>query len=486
MKLSIVAIKNHPDICGVVEYLENLDLVPAQYGDLVFAMPSESYVDNFDAPIEWYKFKRSNCVVVDPDTGMSAYVAYSKSADTIVALADVLSGTAEMPSPDEQTIALHILNLLEKNGYDRRNIDVVYTNDDEPEDTQYQEMMDAMVPPAVAENMARDVLLQLIPDAEIPENFIPNMTFDGSQVSNINVPFKFAGNEFLCIFSREYKTTDKERLDCMTIQGIDCGDGVDLIIKDPENARAEIVEDFFDFWKYTSELTCRAYENDLAEEFKVSSQSVGHDGTIEWKGTYRGNPLTIRCKGKEFSFSAPGLTGGGFTYEELEKNLNEYIVPPEATREEPVKSKQHYRKVFNKAHDKWAKMDIADGGDGSAWEDYMPETPAGVLDQDIVDAIVGYYLVYHEPTKDDPSAPYHDWLENTKYNKKPTTNEKEVTRILKALFEPECPFCSGKEVSFGSSQLTVKKEDGLAVVYDDEGVAANFKWKFCPECGRKL
>ena len=58
--------------------------------------------------------------------------------------------------------------------------------------------------------------------------------------------------------------------------------------------------------------------------------------------------------------------------------------------------------------------------------------------------------------------------------------------MLKALYEPECRFCSGKEVSFGSSQLTVKKEEGLAVVYDDKGVAANFKWTFCPECGRKL
>ena len=105
LTLSIVALKDHPDICGVVEYLENLDLVPAQYGDLAFTFPSEEYADTFDAPIEWYKFKRSNCVVVDPDTGMSAYVAYSKSANTIVALADVLSGTAEMPSPDEQTIS---------------------------------------------------------------------------------------------------------------------------------------------------------------------------------------------------------------------------------------------------------------------------------------------------------------------------------------------------------------------------------------------
>lgn len=214
-----------------------------------------------------------------------------------------------------------------------------------------------------------------------------------------------------------------------------------------------------------------------------------YDG-FNWKGTYKGIPVTIKCKDGKFSFSAPGgkgetLSGGGFTQEELAKNIANCIVPPEATGEEPVKSKKYYRKVFNKAHDKWAKMDIDDGGDGSAWDDYIPESPDEVLDQDIVDSIVGYYLVYHEPTKDDKSAPYHAWLENTK-GKKLTTNEKEVTRLLKALFEPDCPFCSGKEVSFGSSQLTVKKEEGLAVVYDDEGVAANFKWKFCPECGREL
>ena len=383
MKLSIVAIKNHPDICGVVEYLENLDLVPAQYGDLVFAMPSESYADTFDAPIEWYKFKRSNCVVVDPDTGMSAYVAYSKSADTIVALADVLSGTAEMPSPDEQTIALHILNLLEKNGYDRRNIDVVYTNDDEPEENQYQEMMDAMVPPAVAENMARDVLLQLIPGAEIPESAEPIETeYVGGQTSYIEVKFAFAGEDFFCRFNRDYKVTDKEREDSMIVWLSGLPDE-EYEIKDPANAGAELVKNFFNFPEF-------AFRHDyngifLEEDFKADSQSVGHDGTIKWKGTYRGCPLTIQCKDNEFSFSAPALTGGGFTFEELAKNLNEYIVPPEASGK-----------------------------------------------------------------------------------------------------EPECPFCSGKEVSFGSSHLTVKKEEGLAVVYDDEGVAANFKWKFCPECGRKL
>ena len=107
-----------------------------------------------------------------------------------------------------------------------------------------------------------------------------------------------------------------------------------------------------------------------------------YDG-FNWKGTYKGIPVTIKCKDGKFSFSAPdgkgdAIAGGGFTQEELANHIANGIVPP------------------------------------------------------------------------------------------------------------ECSFCSGKKVSFGSSQLTVKKEEGLAVVYDGEGVAANFKWMFCPECGRKL
>ena len=217
-----------------------------------------------------------------------------------------------------------------------------------------------------------------------------------------------------------------------------------------------------------------------------------YDG-FNWEGNYKGIPVTIKCQDGKFSFTATGgqgetLSGGGFTQEELAENLVNCIAPTEATGEEPVNSKKYYRKVFNKAHDKWAQMDIDDGGDGSAWEDYMPETPAGVLNQDIVDAIVGYYLVYHEPTKDDPSAPYHDWLENTKYNKKPTANEKEVTRILKALFEPECRFCSGKDVAFGSNQFTFcRPGNGTEVNMGKDGsLVETFDWKFCPECGRKL
>ena len=485
MKLSIVAIKNHPDICGVVEYLENLDLVPAQYGDLAFAMPSEDYAGNFDAPIEWYKAWRSNCVCVNPDTGMSAYVAYSKSADTIVALADVLSGTAEMPSQDEQAIALYILYLLEANGYDRKYIEVEYTNDPPAEETHYQEMMDAMVPPAVAENMARDVLLQLIPGAEIPESAEPIETeYVGGQTSYIEVQFAFAGEDFFCRFNRDYKVTDKEREDSMIVWLSGLPDEK-YEITDPASARAELVKMFFNFPEY-------AFRHDyngsfLEEYFKADSQSVDHDGTIEWKGTYRGNPMVIQCKDNKFSFSAPGVTGDGLTYDELAKHFENSFIPPEATREEPVKSKTYYRKVFNKAHDKWAQMDIDDGGDGSSWDDYMPETPAGVLDQDIVDAVVGYYLVYHEPTKDDPSAPYHDWLENTK-GKKLTKNEKEVTRILKVLFEPDCPFCSGEDVGFGSHQFTFcRPGNGTEVNMGKDGsLVETFEWKFCPVCGREL
>lgn len=331
MKLSIVAIKNHPDICGVVEYLENLDLVPAQYGDLAFTFPSSEYAESFDAPIEWYKSRRSNCVVVNPDTGMSAYVAYSKSADTIVALADVLPGTPEMPSMEEQAISLHILNLLERNGYDRRDIDVVYTNDDDPvNDDPVQDLMDAMVPPAVAEGMTTDAFLRCIPDAVIEEG--PHeIRFDGAQVSQTDIKFTFAGEKFTCRFKRTYKMTDREREDFMFVWPDNRTDD-ELCIKDPYNAREEIVNFYFNFAYYIE----NEFNNRLAE-FEPTTQKVDLDGTIEWTGTYRGNRVAIQCKDKKFSMKSldgDDFFAGNHTFDSLVHAMDDCI--PEKDTECPL------------------------------------------------------------------------------------------------------------------------------------------------------
>lgn len=379
MKLSIVAIKDHPDICGVVEYLENLDLVPAQYGDLAFAMPSDTYADTFDAPIEWYKTRRSNCVVVNPDTGMSAYVAYSKSADTIVALADVPSGTAELPSMDEMKIARHILNLLEKNGYDPRRIQVEYTNDP-PEtkaDDPVKELFDSLTPVAYREQLAGAALSRCIPDARF-DLYPITVSNDGGQVIDVDIPFTLGDTGFVCRFRTMWKCTDREWEHLMSVWPE--ADGSDeLAIKDPYNARQELVNSYFTF----SCLSDRKFKDSLPE-FAEKSVNLKADGSLEWTGTFRGKEITIGYKDGYFSFDAKGdtekLHGGGLSFFQLKDHLDSRIVEP----------------------------------------------------------------------------------------------------------DPGCPFCSGKEVSFGSSQLTVKREGGLAVVYDDGGVAANFKWKFCPLCAKPL
>lgn len=379
MKLSVIAIKNHPDICGVVEYLENLDLVPAQYGDLAFAMPSENYADTFDAPIEWYKCHRSNVVIVDVNTGMYAYVAYAKSADTIVALADVLSGTAEMPSPDEQTIALHILNLLEKNGYDRKDIDVEYTCDP-PADDPVKELFDSLTPVAYREQLAITAFNRCLPDAKFDPLSVSSSN-DGGQAINVDIPFVLGGTKFVCRFKTMWRCSDKEWEHFMFIWPEE-DESDELVIKDPYNARQEIVNFYFTFHYFIE----RKYKDRLPE-FTEKAVNLKADGTIEWNGTYQGCPLTIRCKGKEFSFSSPGLTGGGYTYEELKKNLNEYIVPPEASGK-----------------------------------------------------------------------------------------------------EPECPLCSGKEVTFGSETLHFQRDGRTSEVnvYKEGLYAGCAEWKFCPLCAKPL
>ena len=330
MKLSIVAIKNHPDICGVVEYLENLDLVPAQYGDLAFAFPSSEYADSFDAPIEWYKCHRSNCVVVDPDTGMSAYVAYSKSADTTVALADVLPGTAEMPSPDEQAIALHILNLLEKNGYDRRNIDVVYTNDT-PVDDPVKELFDSLTPVAYREQLAITAFNRCLPDAKFDPLSVSSFN-DGGQAIGMDIPFVLCGTKFVCRFKTMWKCTDKEWEHIMFIWP-ESDETDELAIKDPYNARQEIVNFYFTFHYFIE----RKYKDRLPE-FTEKAVNLTASGALEWKGTFRGKEIAIEFKDGIFSFVAKGksekLSGGGLSFFKLKSNLASCIV--EADTECPL------------------------------------------------------------------------------------------------------------------------------------------------------
>ena len=318
MKLSVIAIKNHPDICGVVEYLENLDLVPAQYGDLAFAMPSENYADTFDAPIEWYKCHRSNCVVVNPDTGMSAYVAYSKSADTIVALADVLSGTAEMPSPDEQAIALHILNLLEKNGYDRRNIDVEYTSDP-PADDPVKELFDNLTPVAYREHLAGTAFNRCLPDAKFDPDRI-SVFSNGGQVIDVDIPFTLGGTKFVCRFKTMWHCTDKEWEQFMFIWPEE-DESDELAIKDPYNARQEIVNFYFTFPYFVERMF-----NGRLPEFTEKSVNLTASGALEWKGTFRGKEIAIEFKGGYFFFQTENLSGGGLSFINLKDGLDSRIV----------------------------------------------------------------------------------------------------------------------------------------------------------------
>lgn len=322
MKLSIVAIKNHPDLCGVVEYLENLDLVPAQYGDLAFAMPSETYADTFDAPIEWYKSKRSNVVIVDVNTGMYAYVAYSKSADTIVALADVLSGTSEMPSRDEQEIALHILNLLEKNGYDRKDIDVEYTNDP-PATDPVKDLFDSLTPLAYREQLAITAFNRCLPDAKFDPLSVSSYNFGGQEIG-MDIPFVLGGTKFVCRFKTMWKCTDKEWEHLMFVWPEE-DESDELSIKYPYNARQELVNFYFTFPYFVE----RKFKDRLPG-FTEKSVNLTASGALEWKGTFREKEITIRFNDGIFSFVANGksekLSGGGLSFFNLKDNLDSCIV----------------------------------------------------------------------------------------------------------------------------------------------------------------
>ena len=101
-----------------------------------------------------------------------------------------------------------------------------------------------------------------------------------------------------------------------------------------------------------------------------------------------------------------------------------------------IKDKQYYLDMFDKAYKECVQLDIDNGGNGEGWADYFTDTKNyGDFTQKEADEIVGYYMEFHPEADEEPDRPYRDWLDNTR-GLELTPLDKEITRILKALYAP--------------------------------------------------
>ena len=105
-----------------------------------------------------------------------------------------------------------------------------------------------------------------------------------------------------------------------------------------------------------------------------------------------------------------------------------------------IKNKQYYLDMFDKAYKECVQLDIDDGGDGQDWANYFAtgDGDPTTFNQKEADEIVGYYIEFHPNWEGETDRPYKDWMENIENTPK-TALDKEITRILKALYVPEPP-----------------------------------------------
>lgn len=124
--------------------------------------------------------------------------------------------------------------------------------------------------------------------------------------------------------------------------------------------------------------------------------------------------------------------------EEHLKRMKQYSKTESNTNKEAeIKDKQYYLDMFDKAYKECVQLDIDDGGDGQHWADYFAtgEDDPTTFSQKEADEIVGYYMEFHPNWEGEIDRPYKDWMENIDNTPK-TALDKEITRILKALYAP--------------------------------------------------
>lgn len=133
-----------------------------------------------------------------------------------------------------------------------------------------------------------------------------------------------------------------------------------------------------------------------------------------------------------------------------------------------IKDKQYYLDMFDKAYKECVQLDIDDGGDGQNWANYFAtgDGDPTTFSQKEADEIVGYYMEFHPNWEGETDRPYKDWMENINNTPK-TALDKEITRILKALYAPNESKKSESKNLLGYTSDVVSELDGIWACGED-------------------
>ena len=237
INLSVIGFMDHPDMSGVVEYLEQHNVVPAYFNDLTFAIPFDHTANSTDEAVDWFIRKGSvkHRVGADIDT----WAAYDHQNNYVIVMADCCA------HEDEIKVADYYINLLVKNGYKKDEIRVIYTEDDDPTDY-VTKVMDDMVCTNARVSDADEVLDRVFSLASVDKiSHSWNQTMDGEMTHDVK--FEFLKKSFVMRFkvAKSFRTGNSFKVEIF--HGTECIEFFPDDFIDLNKWEDKILERFFDF-----------------------------------------------------------------------------------------------------------------------------------------------------------------------------------------------------------------------------------------------
>ena len=199
--ISVLAIKNHPDINGVLDYLEEHKVIPPYYEEFDFCLPRQDY-DEYKTRLVYALNIAHKVNVPYYDNEVSTYAIYQKKndwEDWIFVLADCEGGESEQAVAD-----YYRRRVLSSNVVPESQIYVVTTEDKDPEFP--EDLIEAkMFTGGEMDSLAAKLLASMFGK----DNFSItgcNYSFTDSNSAEYEINFSYLGKTFVITF--EYENCD--------------------------------------------------------------------------------------------------------------------------------------------------------------------------------------------------------------------------------------------------------------------------------------
>lgn len=196
--ISVIGYENHPDICGVLDYLENHGVIPPYYEEFAFCAPQgeyEDYSDRFSYAIQ----SGRKVVVPGADGGITTYAHYRPKnglEDWIFVLARCET------KEDEQKVAdYYKQEVLQSEVVPEDRIHIVLSEQDDPEFPE-DEIGRHMFSGGEMDGLAGKLLNRIFGENNFSITGC-NYSFTDSDSAEYEINFSYLGKTFALVFYYE-------------------------------------------------------------------------------------------------------------------------------------------------------------------------------------------------------------------------------------------------------------------------------------------